>query len=62
MEMDGGGERLGAGLAGGNAELVLLPETGTGCTQLSKLLTPMQMDRDSVGPETSMTGKAGEPV
>lgn len=59
MEMGGGGARLGTGLAGGNAELVLLPEAGTGCTQLSKVLTPMQMDRESVGPETSMADWQG---
>lgn len=42
-----------------NAEFVLLPEAGTGCTQLSKLPTPVQMDSDSVGLGASMADLAG---
>lgn len=40
---------------------LFLPEAGTGCTQLSKLSTPVQMDmdRDSVGPEASMADLGG---
>lgn len=42
-----------------NAEFVLLPEAGTGCTQLSKLPTPVQMDSDSVGLGASMADLGG---